>query len=61
MTKFEQIGINFQNHATTKECAIKAFEQSCNMCCLRGIRIECDRCSIAVVHKMTLAALEERK
>ena len=30
MTKFEQVGINFQYDASTKEQAIKSFNISCN-------------------------------
>ena len=58
MTKFEQIGVNFQNQAYTKEYAIKAFNTSCNICCTRGMRIDCDRCAIAQAHKLTLACIE---
>lgn len=61
MTKFEQVAINLQNQAYRKDWAVKQFEQSCYICCLRGRRCNCDQCIIASVHKMTIAALDENK
>lgn len=58
MTKFEQIGINYQNSADTKEQANRSFHYSCECCCTRGLHIECDRCAIAVAHNLTIAAFE---
>lgn len=49
MTKFEQVGINYQYDALTKEAAIKAFKHSCNCCCNKGMRIDCDHCAIAMI------------
>ena len=60
MTKFEQIGINYQCEARTKEEALRAFQHSCYCCCMRGMRIECERCAIAVVHNHTIAAFESK-
>lgn len=61
MTKFEQIGINHQYNADSKEDAKKAFEHSCNVCCNRGMHIQCDKCAIACVHSLVVATFEERK
>ena len=61
MTKFEQKGISYQHSALSKEDAIKSFQHSCDCCALRGMRIECDRCAIAVVHKLTIAIFEDKK
>ena len=58
LTKFEQVGINFQNDATSKREANKSFRYSCRVCCERGIRIECDRCAIAATHDVVVAAFE---
>ena len=61
MTKFEQVGINFQYDASTKEQAIKSFNISCNICCCKGMRIDCDRCAIAEVHSLIMASFDARK
>lgn len=61
MTKFEQVGVNYQNDAESKEQANCSFRYSCECCCTRGLRIECDRCAIAVAHNLTIAAFENKK
>ena len=58
MTKFEQVGVNMQYEAPTKEIAIKKFSRSCECCCNKGIRLECDRCAIETVHKLVIASFE---
>lgn len=60
MTKFEQVGINYQFDATSKEEARKSFKFSCDCCCNKGMRIECDRCSISQVHHQIIAAFETK-
>ena len=55
MTKFETIGVNYQYDARNTEEANKSFEHSCNCCCNKGIKLECDRCAIAHVHSMICA------
>jgi hypothetical protein len=61
MRKLEQIGVNYQYTAATKEAAIKSFNISCNICCYKGMRIECDRCAISEAHGLIMACFEERK
>lgn len=61
MTKFESIGVSFQNDAVTKEEAVRSFKYSCRVCSERGIRIDCDRCCIASAHAVTIAAIETRE
>jgi len=58
VTKFEQVGVSFQNDATNKREANRSFQYSCRVCCERGIRIECDRCAIAAVHAANIAAFD---
>lgn len=60
MTKFEQIGVNYQHAAQTKEEAMRNFKYSCNCCCHRGMHIECDRCAIECVHNLVIASFERR-
>ena len=61
MTKFEQVGVNYQNDAESKEQANRSFRYSCECCCTRGMHIECDRCAIAVAHNLTIEAFENNK
>ena len=61
MTKFEQVGVNYQNDAESKEQANRSFRYSCECCCTRGMHIECDRCAISVAHNLTIAAFENNK
>ena len=58
MNKFEQNGVNIQNECHTKGMAIERFKKSCNICCLHGLHIECNRCAIAVAHNMAIAAID---
>lgn len=59
MCKFEQIGVNMQNDSCSVEEAQGKFTRSCEICCNRGLRINCERCAIAVAHKLTVAAIKE--
>ena len=64
MTRFEQVGVNYQYNADTKKQAINSFMHSCHCCCMKGMRIDCDRCAIAEAHKNVVACfadLEARK
>lgn len=58
LTKFEQIGVNYQHDATSKHEANRSFRYSCRVCCERGMRIECDRCAIAATHDAVVAAFD---
>ena len=61
MTKFEQIGVNHQYDAENKKEANRAFAHSCDCCCHKGIKIDCDRCSIAYVHKLVVAYFDDKE
>lgn len=61
MTKFEQIGINIQLSAVSKEDALQKFNYSCTLCCHKGMRIDCDRCAIAVTHKQLIAIFDDKE
>lgn len=58
MTKFEQIGINAQISAISREEANHRFSISCTLCSRRGIGIKCDRCAIAVAHEQSLSTFD---
>lgn len=61
MLKFEQIGVNYQYDANNIHEANKAFKYSCECCCSKGIRLECDRCKIAVVHNLVVAYFNDKE
>ncbi len=58
MTKFEMNGIYLQNLSRDKKEANKNFHASCNICCNRGLRIDCERCGVAIANSATIAAFE---
>lgn len=59
MTKFETVGVSFQNQAINKNQAIRSFQYSCNCCCTRGMKIDCDYCAINHAHQSTIALLDD--
>lgn len=58
MTKFERIGVGFQLDAKSPEWAEQCFRYSCECCSSKGLKLECDRCAIRVIHIQTIAAFE---
>ena len=58
MTKFESIGIDFQNQANTIREADRAFAFSCKVCCERGMQIRCDHCMISATHEAKVEAIQ---
>ena len=59
MTKFETIGVKSQLDAETKQQAMRSFQWSCNCCCYKGMKLDCDRCAIAQVHRETIAIFDD--
>lgn len=59
--KFIEIAIRYQQNSSTIEEATKMFNRSCDICCLRGLHLDCDHCQIEAVHKMTVSILSEKK
>lgn len=55
MTKFEQIGANFQHESHSIAEANRNFARSCNTCCSKGIRLDCDYCAISHTHALVIA------
>lgn len=50
MTRFEEIGVEHQEQSRNKTEADKKYQRSCELCCNRGLRIQCDRCAIDYAH-----------
>lgn len=61
MIKFEQVGVNFQYEATSLQEANKLFKYSCDCCCNKGIKLECDRCAIACAHSLVVAYFDGKE
>ena len=58
MTKFEQVGVEVQYDARSTEEASRSVQDSCRVCCERGMHIECDRCAIAATNAILVAAFD---
>lgn len=56
MTRFEEIGVQRQQDSYSEVDAIKQFQRSCRLCCLKGMQIECKRCAIAHEHEQVIEA-----
>lgn len=61
MTKFERIGINYQYEANNIKEANKAFQHSCDCCCNKGMRLDCDHCAIAFTHSLVVAYFNDKR
>lgn len=61
MTKFEQIGVNFQYDANNIKEANRSFKYSCDCCCNKGIRLDCEHCAIAHVHSHIVAYFNDKE
>ena len=62
MTKFEQIGVNYQYMASTVEEATESFMHSCQ-CCTHQSRClynDCNHCAIQMAHNQIVAILAEK-
>ena len=55
MTKFENVGMERQILARNSREAIQSFQNSCKVCCAKGMKIECERCGISATHHEILA------
>lgn len=60
MTKFETIGIERQYESASKYESNRNFRISCNICCNRGMRIDCSKCSIAFAHDLVISTFEKK-
>lgn len=61
ITKFEQIGVERQKDSSSKYEANRNFAHSCEVCCCKGMKISCEKCSIAFVHKEIIACFDDYK
>lgn len=58
-TKFETIGAERQYESASKHEADRNFRISCNICCSRGMAINCDTCAIEVAHSLVVATFNK--
>lgn len=61
MTYFEAKGVDIQCSCQNEFQSRKQFERSCECCCTRGLRIDCDSCAIRSAHENLLEAFASRK
>lgn len=61
MNKFEHIGAENQTYANGPKDAERKFLRSCDICCSRGIRSDCDSCPIAEAHRSIMAYYADQK
>ena len=59
MTKFEQIGVNYQYDAGSKHEAHRALVRSCHACCNKGMQLDCDKCAITQAHNLVVAIFDD--
>ena len=59
MCKFETIGAEKQYESASKYEANRNFKISCDICCHRGMKLDCDHCAIAVAHSLVIATFEK--
>lgn len=58
MIAFEERGVEFQYNSASATQAKKNFSNSCNACCRKGIRLDCNRCAISATHSLVLAMFQ---
>ena len=61
MTKFENIGVERQQKSISLYEADRNFNISCTLCCHYNMRIDCDRCAIAVAHEQVIAIFADKE
>ena len=61
MCKFEQIGVERQYDSMDAYESNRNFRISCSVCCRKGMKIDCDRCAIAVAHEAVQVVFGERR
>ena len=58
---FESRGIEYQYSATNPKRAQRAFATSCDICCTRGMHLECSKCGISTAHNTVMTILFNAK
>lgn len=61
MSRFEEIGASFQQNSCSIEQANRRFEQTCNKCCMLGLRIDCEACGVAYANKHFIETVKRVK
>lgn len=59
-TKFENIGVERQYQSGDAKESNRNFNISCNICCRKGLHIDCGKCAIAVAHEAIQVVFGER-
>lgn len=53
-SNFVSKSMECQDMAMNAPQAIKMFEKSCTICCMRNVRLDCDRCPVRFYHEQTM-------
>lgn len=61
MTKFEQIGVNRQYNSDSIDEANSTFNNSCTLCCMKGLHIDCRHCAIEAAHALVVATFADKE
>lgn len=61
MADFFEHGVYLQHHSASVREANHRYSTSCNICCARGFRMDCDRCPIENANKESVAVLRSVK
>ena len=59
MTFFEQRGVQLQQECETHRELNHRFSYSCCLCCAKGLKIDCDRCAIALAHTQMQGVIDD--
>lgn len=61
MLKFEQVGVNRQYNSDSTDEANALFNNSCTLCCMKGIHLDCKHCAIEAAHALVVAIFTDKK
>ena len=53
-SNFVAKSMEYQDSAMNAPQAIKMFEKSCAICCMRNVRLDCDRCPVRFYHEQIM-------
>jgi len=53
------MAVEFLQDSVSKEDARKNFLRSCDLCCNRGYHLDCGKCEVKAVYKLTIAIFDD--
>lgn len=58
MTRFEDVGSQKIKATVTIEACDRVYDHCCEVCCMRGFNIPCERCHIEAAHDEQVSILK---